>query len=221
MLELRTNADGERASAGECLDELAIAELAEGLAAGERGRTAIAHLSECGRCRQELASVASALAEPKIQRELATLERKSAPARRRLLGLGGAVGIAAAAVAILVIGWPSQEPAEAPPSHRDPLIATTASPTAVAPVGAVDVLTSLVWTSVPRADLYAVTLFDAEGIVIWDAETGDSFAFVPDSVPVQGGAVYYWRVRARTGFDRWAESHLTEFTLAPSPNGAQ
>jgi hypothetical protein len=57
--------------------------------------------------------------------------------------------------------------------------------------------------------------------VIWVEETTDSVALVPDSLGLQAGETYFWKVRARTGWDRWSESDLTEFRIVARPDGRQ
>ena len=58
-----------------------------------------------------------------------------------------------------------------------------------------------------------VTLFDTEGTVLWEAQTRDTFVVVADSVAFQAGVPYFWKVRGRTGFDRWSETELVSFTI--------
>lgn len=216
VIDLRLTAEPGKVSSGECLDEMAVAELMDGVASEERRATLLAHVAECAQCRRVVASVARMTAEPDIRREVTSVESATGP-RRRVLRVGGMVGLAAAAALVLVIARPWQS--ESVATHRDPVITAGPSPTPVAPVGTVEALTSLVWTSLPQADRYEVVLFDGDGTVLWEAQTSDSFAMVPDSVVVEAGALYFWRVRARTGFDRWAESHLTEFTVTSSAPG--
>ena len=57
-------------------------------------------------------------------------------------------------------------------------------------------------------------LVDTTGIVLWQHQTLDTFALLPDSIRLSAGS-YLWRVRARTGRDRWVESELTEFVVTP------
>jgi hypothetical protein len=105
--------------------------------------------------------------------------------------------------------------------HRDAVLTGTLAPRTIMPSGQTGHRGSLVWTSVPLADLYEVTLFGAEGSVIWVEETTDSVALVPDSLGLQAGETYFWKVRARTGWDRWSESDLTEFRIVARPDGRQ
>ena len=59
-------------------------------------------------------------------------------------------------------------------------------------------------------------LFDVSGAVLWEAEVRDTTAAAPRAVGLTPGVAYYWKVEARTGFDRWAASDLTPFTITRS-----
>ena len=72
---------------------------------------------------------------------------------------------------------------------------------------------ALVWSSVPYANNYRVRMFDADGTVLWEREATDTVVPIPDSMALRPLLLYYWRVEARTGFDRRAESDLVEFRL--------
>ncbi len=222
ILELRAAAAHSASDGDVCLDELAIAELVDGVAEAEHRAAMLAHVAGCATCRSRIASVARLLDEPELRSELEAIDQPTV--RRRVLRparVAGIAGLAAAAALILLVARPGtlQELGDSS-EHRDPVITLAVPPSTVQPVGAVEVLTTLVWTSVPRADLYEVTLFGSDGTVLWEAQISDTFALLPDSVPVLTAASYFWRVRARTGWDRWTESELTEFTLNP-PGGAR
>jgi hypothetical protein len=105
--------------------------------------------------------------------------------------------------------------------HRDAVLTGTLAPRTIMPSGQTGHFDSLVWTSVPLADLYEVTLFGAEGSVIWVEETTDSVALAPDSLVLRAGETYFWKVRARTGWDRWADSDLTAFAIVARPDVRQ
>ena len=70
------------------------------------------------------------------------------------------------------------------------------------------------WHLLERADRYRGTLFDASGVVVWRTETGDTVAALPDSVRLEPGATYLWRVDARVDVDRWVQSEMLQFTVA-------
>jgi hypothetical protein len=73
------------------------------------------------------------------------------------------------------------------------------------------------WTAVPGADRYRVTLFDADGRVLFETQVPDTIAALADSVSLQAGRPYFWKVEARTGFDRWTGSSLAEFRVGRGP----
>jgi hypothetical protein len=73
------------------------------------------------------------------------------------------------------------------------------------------------WSAAAGADRYRVTLFDADGRVLYETEVGETVAPLPDSVAPGPGRPYLWKVEARTGFDRWSASDLVEFTVAGPP----
>jgi hypothetical protein len=83
----------------------------------------------------------------------------------------------------------------------------------MSPVGAVAAAPLLRWAPVDGADRYRVTLFDADGEVLYETELTDTVAPVPDTVAVLPGQTYLWKVEARTDFDRWVGSELVEFSI--------
>ena len=82
---------------GECLDEIAIAALAEGVATDDARVAATAHLVTCASCRSQLAELRAALVDGAIA---AALPRSGATRRLRSAIMAGvsAAGLAAAAV---------------------------------------------------------------------------------------------------------------------------
>ena len=201
MLDTRVRSD---AMTAECLDDNIIAGLADGSLDPAVRATVLPHLAACVRCRTVLASVTRALAEPAVARGISAANRGP----RRLYRV--AVPLAAAAVLLLLLWSPAGEDGS---GHRGggPVVRT---PVPVSPVGTVAAATVLVWTSVPGADGYRVTLFDAEGRVAYEARATDTLAALPDSLVLVAGRHYLWKVEARTGFDRWITSELVDFSVA-------
>lgn len=159
-----------------------------------------AHLAECADCRAEVASVARIVA--------------SSPAARRAVTRRWVAGAAAAAV-VLVLAWPRQ-PGNTDGTRRrerEAPVTATVAPRGVAPSGPASAPFRLVWTRVPGADSYRARVYDDQGTVVFERETTDTTAAVPDSVPLRRGRSYYWKVEARTGFDRAVASALVEFSL--------
>lgn len=195
----------------ECLDEDAMAALAEGMLAGEAHTAAVAHLAGCASCRTVVASVARALADPVVAREVSRVEGGRSRWLYRM-----ALPLAAAAAVVLLIARPRM-PDEGPSIHRAPTITAASAPTPASPVGVVSDARVLRWAAVPSADRYRVTLFNAEAEVLYETEVAGTTAALPDSVTVLPGARYLWKVEARTGFDRWTASELVEFSIARGP----
>jgi len=193
----------------DCLDVHTVAALADGtLDAETRGR-ALAHVATCALCRRAVASVAEALAAVPITHEIEIVE-----GRRRRGGpiLRIAVPLAAAATVLLLLWSPA---ADRFPGHRGPPPPPPATtPIPRSPVGAVSVAKELRWSHVAGADRYRVTVFDATGGVVLAADVSDTVVAFPDSIVLVPDVSYLWKVDARTGFDRWATSELTEFRIA-------
>jgi len=218
VAELRQVMRGTLASAsaavagdGECLDELALAELLEAGGGQEPLRSQrIAHVAECGHCRTELAALARLLGDPGLNSELVRLQSSGSwsPRRKQLVGAG-----LIAALVLLAVGLPRL--VERPASlHRDPTITATTAPLPLAPVGDVGSADTLRWTAVSGADRYRVTLFDASGRVRFETQSADTIAVLPDSVALAPGRSYLWKVEARTELERWASSELIEFRVS-------
>jgi hypothetical protein len=175
-----------------------IAGYVDGALAAEARATIDAHLATCADCRSEVAEVSRIL--------------RTAPARRRV---SRRVWIPAAAAAALALYWvaPRALREYGQPQHRDDVVTPTFAPRVIAPVGPVERVSGLIWSSVPGGDRYRVRLFDADGTVLWERELTDTAAAIPDSIVLRPREPYYWRVEAHSGFDRRAESELAEFRI--------
>jgi hypothetical protein len=186
--------------AGHPTDDDLAAYLDRRLEAPERDRLE-SHVAWCPDCRAQLIAASAVI-------------RRRAAVRKRWATLAP-VAAAAAAVILLVAlpeGWPG---AGSAPAHRDAPSATSTTPIPIAPQGVVAAAEALVWLRLERADRYRGTLFDASGVVVWRTETGDTVAALPDSVRLEPGATYLWRVDARVDIDRWVQSEMLQFTVAP------
>lgn len=188
----------------DCLDDDTVAALADGSLDAARRQAVLPHLSRCPRCRAAVASVARALADPGIAREVATIHGM----RRRVYRI--ALPLAAAAALLLVFAWPREREGGA---HRgQPPV--TSTPNHIAPVGVVASGSPLQWTAVAGADRYRVTLFDTSGRLLYETQVTDTVVSLPDSIVLVPGRSYVWLVEARTSFDRWWTSRLVEFSIA-------
>jgi len=182
--------------AGHLTVEDVAAYVDRGDAAEQRARVE-AHLASCAECRSEVVTVA----------------RLARAFRNRRRWTVAAPLAAAAAVLLLVLApWQRARDLDGP-VLRERAVTTTVAPRPLAPLGAVTVLGRLLWTSVPHADRYRVTVFDGGGSVVWETLTRDTLIAIPDTVALGVGVPYYWKVAARTSWDRWVVSDLTTFTL--------
>jgi len=184
-------------SGSEHLESGVVASYLDGGLPPEHRARVEAHASECAVCRWELIEVARLLHSR----------------RRRPAWYAGAAAVAAAAV-IAILVWPGSAPEPGGAGdYREPAGTTTVAPAALAPQGLSSGLTRLEWTSVPRNRGYRVTLYDDRGTVLWETETSDTVAPLPDRIHLTPGTTYFWRVEARTGWHRWASSGLTPFSI--------
>lgn len=200
VLDTRVRSDTVTA---DCPPDDMIAGLADGSLAPEQRRSVLPHVASCARCRGAVASIARALADPAVARELA------APSGRRWYRI--AVPLAAAAVLLLLLVSPADDRSS---THRGSPPPPATTPVPRSPVGAVANVDDLRWSPVAGADRYRVTVFDATGRVVYAAEGPDTLVAFPDSITLVPGGAYLWKVDARTGFDRWAPSELAEFKIA-------
>ena len=208
---LQRLADSAMERGPDCLPAGALAALADGGLDGQARELAVEHLAGCAHCRATLSSLVRALADPPVAREVSRVET---PRRGRFLRI--AIPLAAAAV-LLVFVWPRplDNGPVTEPGHRAPTITAAPEPSGLWPIGPVARAGSLRWEAVPGADRYRVTLFDAQGRVLYESQLTDTVAPLPDSISLVAGPTYLWKVEARTGWDRWSGSPLVEFSLAP------
>ena len=198
----------------ECLDDDLIAALAEGNLATDAREPALSHVARCPRCRSAVASVARALTDAGVAREVAALEGVRHARWLRVARV--ALPLAAASI-VLVVSW-QRTPRDVDSQHRAPTITAVPAPTPLAPVGAVAAPRRLVWSTVLGADRYRITLFDSTGVVVFEAESVDTTVALPESVALPSGRKYLWKVEARTDIGRWSASDLVEFSIPTGPS---
>jgi hypothetical protein len=213
---------GPESRTPDCLDDETVAALAGGTVDAAARARALAHLAVCPRCRHAVASVARALADPAVSREIARADTAGgrrnvrAPARRgwpRWRRWSLPLGLAtAAAVALLLV--PRRGDDGSMPGLRDTTLTAAGAPVPVGPRASVARVNRFVWSGVPRATQYHLRLYDAEGAVLWTLETSDTVVALPDSVKLVPGVTYFWKVEAQTDWQRWAASELVEFRVA-------
>lgn len=193
-----------------CLSDDVIASFAEGSLSDAGRRAWTPHLSTCRRCQHELASLVRALNDPQVANAAGAGKR----GRLRVVGMTFPFVAAAAAVIALVIS-PDGQPSAPEIQHRAPVLTPGAAPAGVSPVGPVSAVFDLQWSTVPEAQVYRVTLFDADGRALLEAETDEPRMTLPDSLRLAPAQRYLWQVQARIGFDRWVSSDLVEFRVIP------
>ena len=159
------------------------------LSASEQSRVD-QHLAECDECRAELVALSGVLR---------TTRRKT----RWYLPVGA---VAAAAVIALLLRPGSEDQ----PDYREPAVTTTPAPVGIAPRGTTSGVPRLVWTRVPHAERYRLTLFDSTGTVLWESQSTDTSIALPG---LRSGVRYFWQVQAETGFKRSIKSDMIEFVL--------
>lgn len=205
------------AAEGACLQEPELAALVDDRMPRHQRASAVVHLARCGRCRRELAGIRRLMADDRVAAELTTVTPNVAStpkvaSRRAHVWRVVGVGVAAAlAVVVFRSGSPSRNEGEG--LLRDEAITVAPAPQAQTPAGVVSDASRLRWTAVSGSHLYQVTIFDAEGVVVWQSETADTTVAVPVGVHLGRDVRLVWRVQARVGFDRWLSSALTPFVI--------
>jgi len=176
---------------------------------------ALAHVIDCVDCRRRIAAVSQLVEDPQVASEIDALTRTTTT--RRLWTRKPAfafAGLAAAAVATIVLLNPSRSlvtPKETDSAvHREAAITTAAAPRVLSQ-GRLTT-DSLRWTSVSKADLYRLRIWDRAGNVLWTTETRDTVLAIPPQLMNKNG-LYLLDVKARTGWDRWVSSSFAEFEI--------
>ena len=199
----------ERQSA--CLTEDVLVSFADGRLGDAERFAATQHVSTCRHCQHELGSLVRALKDPDVERAA----RSGGRMRLRLAGM--LVPLAAAAALIIVFVVPERQRSRVPEKvHRAPVLASGPAPVGVSPVGPVSRVVELQWSIVPNAETYRVTLFDADGRVLYETQANGTSTFLPDSLKFAPAQRYLWQVQARIGFNRWVASDLVEFRIVRS-----
>lgn len=173
------------------------------------------HYLTCARCQAELrlgATIRHVL--PEVQAASRGGDLGAAEVAGWRFGRGARIGAVAAVIAAVLAGVLLFNPLDVErPGHRDAAPGSDAVPALEAPIGAAEANETFRWRPVASADLYRVTLYDAAGNVLWEIETPEIEAALPDSVRLQLGGLYLWQVAARVGWDRWVNSELARFTV--------
>ena len=173
------------------------------------------HYLTCARCQAELrlgAAIRNVL--PEVQAASRGGDAGATDVAGWRFGRRARIGAVATAIAAVLAGVLLFNPSEVErPGHRDAVPGSDAVPALEAPIGATEAIETFSWTAVASADLYQVTLYDGAGSVIWEVETPETRAVLPDSVRLERGGLYLWQVAARVGWDRWVNSEMARFTV--------
>lgn len=125
------------------------------------------------------------------------------------------IGAVAAAIAAVLAGVLLFNPSNIEsPGHREVVTGSDIAPALEMPIGEVANVEEFTWAPVTSADLYHVTIFDAAGDVIWQVDTQETYAALPDTVQLEPSALYLWQVDARVDWDRWVSSQLVRFRVS-------
>jgi hypothetical protein len=211
-------------SGSDCLDDNDIAMLVDG-AVGKRTEAQHAHVAACVRCRVRLGAVARTLHSDAVALQVLRLEGQAAgtasrvrwrgvPTRQVMAALAAAL-LAVASLPLMKTALTRSTPETRDPVHRESAITLTAAPKIVAPIGLANETQPLVWTSVPHADRYQLKVFDGDGTLVVDEQTSDTTVAMPRRLARAAPTTYYWKVEARTGWDRWVASEWRELTVGP------
>jgi hypothetical protein len=215
LAELRESAAGLKEAegpgpedSGACLDDEAIAAVVEGRSDGR----ALAHLAECGACRERVAEISRLLRHDPVAAEVRGIAAAvDETGRGRWLRLGLGVAAAVAVMAVYGIGRTPR-----PDRLREEPVTLISAPVPVQPAGAVGRVDSLSWHAVARATQYRVTLFGQDGSTVWETGTTDTVVTLPAGIRLAPGGVYYWKVQARTDWNRWTASEMVEIRVGGS-----
>ena len=193
-----------------CLDDETIAALVDGTLEDPAAKAAaVGHLEECSLCRAAVASVANALADPAVKREISALEGRG---RRRRVAW--AMVPLAAAAALVVFVWRGSGINDGGSSMmRDSTIAGAKAPTPLTPRDRVAGVTRFVWSSIPGVVRYRVRLYTGDGTVLWTKETADTVLAAPPVPLLTTRIPYFWMVEAEIEWRRWTSSALVEFRV--------
>ncbi len=153
----------------------------------EERRRIETHIDRCAACREELIAL-SRITQPRASAEPPRVRR-----RRWWIPAAAAAAVAALIVPNLTINSP--EPGALPPTRRlsdgdgRARLTITSPSDGIVPSGRL----VFAWRS-GKADVYRIFLLAESGDPVWITDTGDTTIALPDSVALQPGRAYFWRV---------------------------
>lgn len=198
------------AAATEHLDPREISAYLEGRLAPADKERVQAHLVDCASCRAEVVELV----------ELMESHEHGEPRRRWPLAVAG---LAAAAVATLLISVPAlRDTAADPDALRAPEAAAqreavrsvdVVSPIAERPISRDDLVFE--WQAVGDDAAYRLTLTDSGGSTLWSLETHETRATPPSDLDLRVGETYLWYVDAVLVDGTTATTGVKRLQLAP------
>jgi Arc/MetJ family transcription regulator len=199
-----------RAAVSAHLDDDVMAAVIEGSAASSERDAAVRHLVDCASCRAQVAELSAVLGDPLVVAERSAVQR--APSRgHRFVRPVVVAGLAAAAMLVIAVRQ-GVGPRDTMPT-RDEYGTLSTGPVIIAPTATVNDSAVFRWSRVEGADRYRVTVFLADGSVVWETQTADTFAVPASPAQFSRDTTYLWKVEARMNFDRWLGSGLAEFRV--------
>lgn len=181
------------------VSDIELAAFLDGGLSREEHRRVEEHLSECTACRTDFTEAAVVT-----------------PRTGRFPRLAAAGGIAAAAILLLMVGWPGRGSEDVAVEHPVRAVATEEVLVVHGPIGEAEAQQfRFVWRGIPEVVTYRVTLSGDDAAPIWSESTGDTILTLPDSVMLRRGQRYYWVVDAVREDGTTRTSGVREFLAAP------
>lgn len=179
-----------------------VAAFVDGTLSDAERERAERHLAECDECREEVASCG---------RLVATMPIASA----RRIPYAGVIPLAAAILIAVVWRRPADRSLDTARERGAASEGTRISLVAPAPDAALALAApQFVWRSIAGSAGYRVVIKDASGALVWSSDVADTSLAVPDSVALQPGRSYLWRVDGQRTDGTTASSAETVFRVA-------
>jgi len=210
------------------LDDYTLAGYLEDQVAGQEKQHLVAHLADCPACCEAVASayaMVQAVAEAEAPLPDPAAVRRAerlvtAPARESMLEalFGRPLRLALAAVAVVGLGLVAYLSLAPPDLDRFRTPPTTRTFTATAPEdGAVVAARALSfsWSPLRGAMRYRLMLYTDDASVLWQGDSVKGPLALPDTVRLEAGVQYLWRVDALLANGSTTATELYAFTVAP------
>ena len=191
-LQVPPNAADE--TGGSCLDEAELGAWVDGTLEDAAAATTLSHLAICARCRRAAASLVYALQSEPIAAALNEIEgaRRTRSPRHSIARrvMTAAPLAAAAAVAGFLLIRSIDVDVGREPVERESTSGVMSAPNLQSPIGEVPALGQFTWSVAGPGDMfdaYRITVYDEQGVVLWELETGDTGVAPPATVRFEPG----------------------------------